>query len=130
MSKPVPLLSLWLRFLSSGGAATLVHWMTMWGLIQLGCGATWATAVGATVGAVVNYFLQYHLTFACKTAHSVVIPDYIKAVLAGWLSNLLLFYLLFHFIVQQAAWAQLFTTAGVMLINFSLYNKMVFHDRE
>ena len=51
------------RFAVSGGAATLVHWGSMALLILLGIEALMATAIGALIGAITNYGLQYRVTF-------------------------------------------------------------------
>lgn len=122
--------ALWMRFLTSGGLATLVHWLLMWLLMYLGLQATPATAVGAGAGAVTNYLLQYYHTFRCQAAHRHVVPNYIKVVAVGWLANIVLFYVLYNFLMNNAAWAQFSTTALVTILNFSLYRKVVFHERE
>ncbi|HEC05931.1 MAG TPA: GtrA family protein [Thiolapillus brandeum] len=130
MPNATSFVGLWVRFLTSGGLATAVHWSLMWLLMQFGMNATPATAVGAGAGAVTNYLMQYYHTFKCQTAHATVIPDYLKVVLVGWVANILLFYLLYSFLLNNAAWAQLLTTALVTLLNFTLYHKVVFHERE
>jgi len=130
MSSNTSFVGLWIRFLTSGGLATGVHWSLMWLLIQLGMDATLATAIGAAAGAVANYVLQYYHTFKCQTAHASVIPDYLKVVLVGWMANILLFYLLYNYLLNNAAWAQLLTTALVTVLNFTLYHKVVFHERD
>lgn len=123
------MIGLVLRFLASGGLATAVHWVSMWLFILLGLNATLATALGATLGAVVNYLLQYYHTFRCQEDHAIVIPDYLRVVLVGWLANLLLFHLLYNYLLPNAAWSQLVTTALVTVLNFILYHRKVFHER-
>lgn len=129
MSLQESLVALSLRFITSGGLATGIHWLTMWLLVQRGIDATVSTAIGAAIGAAANYLLQYYHTFRCRHRHSIVLPAYLKACLAGWVANIVLFYLLYHFLIANAAWAQFITTALVTLLNFYMYKKVVFHER-
>ncbi|MCP5162925.1 MAG: GtrA family protein [Hahellaceae bacterium] len=129
MSSDSPFYSRLSRFLLSGGLATSLHWLLMWLLIQSGTDATVATGAGAALGACVNYLLQYYYSFRCREPHRVVFFAYVQTCVAGWLANLALFYLLFHFLLPQAAIAQFCTTGLVTFLNFFLYQKVVFHAR-
>lgn len=121
-------MTLWMRFIVSGGMATGIHWLAMWVMVEHQFDATIATAVGATAGAAVNYFLQYYHAFRCKERHSTVFLNYVRSCCIGWIANLLLFYLLFNFLFQNVVGAQLVTTGLVTFLNFYLYSKVVFYD--
>ena len=123
------LVKLVLRFLVSGGIATAVHLLTLWGLINLQVEAVLASSIGAFVGAIVNYFLQYFFTFKTKRKHKQALLAYIPMVLVSWLLNLALFYSLYGSLFTQPLTAQIATTGVVMVVNFLLYKKVVFRAK-
>jgi len=123
------LVKLVLRFLVSGGIATAVHWAALWGLILLQVDAVLASSMGAFLGAIVNYFLQYFFTFKTKRQHKQALLAYAPAVLVGWLLNLVLFYSLYGDVFLDPLVAQVATTAVVMVVNFLLYKKVVFRAK-
>ena len=118
-----------LRFLVSGGIATAVHWAALWGLILLQVDAVLASSMGAFLGAIVNYFLQYFFTFKTKRQHKQALLAYAPAVLVSWLLNLVLFYSLYGDVFLDPLVAQVATTAVVMVVNFLLYKKVVFRAK-
>jgi len=128
-SSLLTLVKLVLRFLVSGGIATAVHWATLWGLLSLQVEAVLASSVGAFVGAVVNYFLQYFFTFKTKRQHKHVLLAYIPAVSVSWLLNLVLFYSLYGSLLSEPLMAQVVVTSIIMMVNFLLYKKVVFRAK-
>ena len=128
-SSLLKLVKLVLRFLVSGGIATVVHWSTLWGLINLQVEAVLASSIGAFVGAIANYFLQYFFNFKTKRWHKKVLLAYIPAVLVSWLLNLALFYCLYSWLLPDPLMAQVVTTGVVMVVNFLLYKKLVFRSK-
>ena len=122
----ITLVKLVLRFLVSGGIATAIHWATLWGLINLQVEAVLASSIGAFVGAIANYFLQYFFTFKTKLRHKQALLAYIPAVLVSWLLNLVLFYSVYGWLLTDPLMAQMVTTGIVMVVNFLLYKKVVF----
>jgi putative flippase GtrA len=125
----ITLVMLVLRFLVSGGIATAVHWAALWGLILLQVDAVLASSIGAFLGAIVNYFLQYFFTFKTKRQHKQALLAYAPAVLVSWLLNLVLFYSLYGDVFLDPLVAQVATTAVVMVVNFLLYKKVVFRAK-
>jgi putative flippase GtrA len=115
--------------LVSGGIATAVHWATLWGLIHLQVEAVLASSIGAFMGAVVNYFLQYFFTFKTKRQHKQALLAYIPPVSISWLLNLGLFYSLYGGLFSEPLAAQVVTTSIIMLVNFLLYKKVVFRAK-
>lgn len=116
-----------LRFIMSGGMATLAHWVSMALLIQAGMNPALSTALGATIGALLNYALQYHLTFRTDRAHRETFPRYLAAVAVGWCANLGLFAGL-HGLGASILYAQGVTSVAVAALNYWLYKTKVFHD--
>ncbi|MBB3062461.1 GtrA family protein [Microbulbifer rhizosphaerae] len=115
-----------LRFLVSGGAATAVHFTGMGLLMALHADAPLATAVGALLGAAVNYGLQYHWTFVSRRAHRDTISVFLLVTAANWLLNLTLFTVLYQLAALPAPFAQSATTGALTLLNYRLYGKVVF----
>jgi putative flippase GtrA len=71
-----------LRYVGAGGVGTLCHYMLLTLLVSgFGVGPSLASVAGAILGASVNYFLNYHFTFACDMAHRVTLPRF--ALVAG-----------------------------------------------
>ncbi len=79
-SSLLTLVKLVLRFLASGGIATAAHCGVLWGLLNLQVEAVLASSVGAFVGAIMNYFLQYFFTFKTKRQHKRALVAYVPAV--------------------------------------------------
>lgn len=123
------LVKLLLRFLVSGGIATAVHWATLWGLLNLQVEAVLASSLGAFVGAIVYYFLQYFFAFKTKRQHKKALLAYMPAVLISWLLNLGLFYSLYGRLFSDPLTAQMVTTGVVMVVNFLIYKKLVFRAK-
>ena len=100
-----------------------------WGLLTLQIEAVLASSIGAFLGAIVNYFLQYFFTFKTKRQHKKALLAYMPAVLISWLLNLGLFYSLYGLLFSDPLIAQVVTTGVVMVVNFLLYKKVVFRAK-
>lgn len=117
-----------LRFALSGGLATAAHWLIMALMINMSISPTLATAVGAFIGAVVNYILQRNVTFQSNATHRSVLLRYLGVCTLAWSANLLLFSVFHHTILLSAMYAQAITTLIVALMSYFLYKRMVFND--
>lgn len=130
---PYPLYKQIVRFLLSGTLATLVHWSVFMclgtGVFSLTINALFASSVGALCGAVVNYFLQYHLVFASQATYRQTLFPYLLSVSISFGLNALFFYTLSQTRWFSLTFTQVITTACVMVVNFILYKKVVFHEK-
>ncbi len=97
-------------FTMLGGVGTAGHYLTLVLLVQfVGLAAVWATTAGFMVGAVINYFLNYHLTFRSDKAHSeTMLKFFIVALVGAGLNMIVMFFgvnvlALFYLLVQVAA---------------------------
>lgn len=93
-----------LRFVAGGGAATLVHWLVMFLMIQAGTDARLATATGATAGLAVNYLAQYRYTFQSGLPHRVALSRYLACAGLGWGLNL-------------AGFSAMYTATGITMVS-------------
>jgi putative flippase GtrA len=131
----ITLVKLVLRFLVSGGIATAIHWATLWGLIILQVEAVLASSIGAFVGVIANYFLQYFFNFKTKRRHKKALLGYMPVMpvmpvmLVSWLLNLVLFYCLYSWLLPDPLMAQVVTTGIVMVVNFFFYKKLLFRSK-
>ncbi len=118
-----------IRFLLSGGAATLLHFSVMGALIYAGIDAAIATTLGAIMGALLNYILQYYFTFNSQRQHIHSAMSYIGASSLAWVSNLLVFVFFHDFLLLNIIFSQLAATGLVTIQNYFVYNRLVFHSR-
>ncbi len=119
-----------LKFAFSGGFATIIHWLLMALLINAGVAAITATAVGAFIGAIVNYILQRNIVFQSKKPHQITILPYIIVCIQVWISNLVFFYILNSTAKLSVVFAQGITTLFVAFMSYILYKKKVFNERQ
>jgi putative flippase GtrA len=120
-----------LRYVGAGGVGTLCHYLLLTTLVALfAVRPTLATVAGALVGAGVNYFLNYHFTFASSAAHRVTMPRFIAvATLSAALNGVGMWFattrLGVHYLV-----AQLGCTAAVLVVGYLLNAAWTFRTYE
>lgn len=107
-----------LRFASIGAIATAVHYALLITLVRSGAATPpIATTVGFSLGALVNYLLNYRYTFESDKPHLDALPKFITTALCGAALNYLVvragIALGQHYLI-----AQLGATALVLLWNF------------
>lgn len=120
--------SVFVRFLVNGGLATALHYAVFLYLIQNGTSGLMASSIGAVIGLIGNYFLQYHLTFAAFVSHRKAFPSFMLVGLFSCGANALLFYL-FQFLIHGHDWLiQLIVTGVLTVFNFVLYKKVFSYD--
>ncbi|PPI83755.1 GtrA family protein [Marinobacter maroccanus] len=117
------------RFLLAGGVATLFHWLTMLVLIGWGLNAVFATATGAAVGLLANYFGQHRYAFCSDLPHRVALPRYLTGAALGWVLNLAGFSLLLIAGLSVAP-SQIITTALIAFANYLFAQRFVFHEEQ
>lgn len=73
-----------LAYLAVGLVGTGGHYLTLVALVRwAGADPILATTCGFVVGAVINYFANYHLTFRSRQGHAGTIPRFFVIALAG-----------------------------------------------
>lgn len=114
--------------MAAGGLATAFHWLVMAGLIGIGLGPTFSTAVGSVAGALMNYGLQRRLAFTNAGPHGITLWRYAGSCLFAWLCNLILFFLLNSALSVPVTLSQAITTGLVAALNYIVYKRLVFHE--
>jgi len=87
-----------------------------------------ATAVGAFIGAIVNYILQCEVIFYSNANHRSVLLRYIAVCTLMWFANLILFLILHRIVLLSPMYAQGITTLLVALMSYFLCKRIVFND--
>jgi len=110
-----------MRFAAVGLSGTAVQYLTLW----TGCdhfavlSAQSASALGYMLGSVVNYVLNYFLTFGSSKSHTEAATKYFSILAVGWTIN----YGLMGYLPAHLGWnhwvAQLLSTGVVLIWNFS-----------
>jgi putative flippase GtrA len=109
-----------LTFLVVGGLATVLQYGVMALLIWLfQCPLMLASGIGFVIGAVANYFLNARLTFRSNERHRSTAPRFAATATAGLAINSLLL-TFFAWFGLHPALAQLLTTLGVLIWNYSI----------
>ena len=117
------------RFALSGGAATGAHWALMALLMATGTEPLAATTLGALFGALLNYLLQYRLTFASHRPHREALPRYAGVAFLSLIVNGICFKVVTTLTVLGTAPAQFLSTSAAALVAYHLYSTKVFHAR-
>jgi putative flippase GtrA len=115
-----------LRFVSVGMAGTALHYLVLIGLVS---GLAWdpakAAVMGASVGAISNYWLNHRYSFESHRHHREALPRFLLMAGLGVLLN--------GVIVKALTWAgthyfiaQIVATTAVLGLNFFVSRKWIF----
>jgi putative flippase GtrA len=108
------------RYSFVGAGGTALHYILLVAAVELlFVPAPIAAVLGASAGALFNYLLNFHITFASRRAHRDAAPRFLAVALFGALINgvIVLLGASFgvHYVVSQIA-----ATALVLLIGYVL----------
>ena len=117
------LLQQFVRFASVGCVSAIGHYGLLILLVQgFSTDAVLASSAGATLGAVINYLLNYHYTFQSRQAHASSFTKFALVAIVGLGLNTLLMWggvdlLHLHYLLAQVV------TTGLVLIWSFLGNR-------
>lgn len=116
-----------LLFSLMGGAATAVHYaVLLFSVRLLAADPVHASALGAGCGALVNYVLNYHVTFCATAAHQRVLPRFFVMVAIGFALNYLFMIAFVDMLEFHYLLAQVLTTLLVLAVNYAISAQWVF----
>lgn len=119
--------SSFLRYTAAGVVGTLLHFGILSLLVKaFGVSPPIGTMAGATAGALVNYVINYHFTFASSRTHRSTLPKFIVVALVGVLLNGLILHLGSRFDKGHFLIAQMFASVTVLLVGYSLNKAWTF----
>ena len=113
------LLPQFLSFALIGLVGTAAHFLVLYTLVaQFELGPVLASSVGAVTGALVNYGLNYRLTFRSRKRHRDALPKFLVVAAGGWLLNGLLMAILLSRLDIHYLLVQVIVTSLVLVWNF------------
>jgi len=113
------LLPQFLSFALIGLLGTAAHFLVLYSLVaQLDLGPVPASSAGAVIGALVNYALNYRLTFSSRKRHRDALPKFLVVAAGGWLLNGLLMAMLLSRLDIHYLLVQVIVTSLVLVWNF------------
>jgi putative flippase GtrA len=115
-----------LRFAAMGALGTGVHYAILIVLVSFfNQSASLSAMIGATAGALTNYFLNYHFTFASDRRHSEALPRFLTMAALGVVMNGLIVAALTSYTVNYLV-AQVVATLVILGINFMVSRLWIF----
>jgi putative flippase GtrA len=109
-----------------GAIGTALHYLVLIVLVSgLGNDPATSAMIGATSGAVCNYWLNYRYTFQCSTPHLEVFTRFIGMAILGILLNGILVWTWTRLHINYLI-SQVFATLIVLGINFVISKFWVF----
>ena len=107
-------------YAGAGAIGTAAHYLTLILCVELiRLPPLVASSLGAIVGALVNYFLNYKYTFKSDKSHAEAITKFLIVAVAGFCINFLLIWLLVSKAMLNYLLAQVITTGVVLVSNFT-----------
>jgi putative flippase GtrA len=111
--------SQFLRFAGVGVIGTGAHYLVLVSLVQFaGMNPIFASMVGFVIGGLVNYFLNYHITFQSSQPHQTAMAKFFTVALLGLALNSFIVTLGIKKLAIHYLWAQLIATCLVLIWNF------------
>jgi putative flippase GtrA len=124
------LLGQFLRFSGVGVVGTAVHYLVLIVLVSgLGLGAVPASVLGFSMGALVNYALNYHFTFRSQKAHRNAAPRFFLVAGVGLLLTAAIMELAAERIGLHYLLSQVVATGCVLLWTFSCNRWWTFREK-
>jgi len=113
-------------FASMGAIGTTVHYATLVALVEsAGVDSALAAAVGAGLGATVNYVLNHRYTFRSQARHLETLPRFAVTAVIGMLVNALIVHVCVRWGAPYLA-GQVLATGVVLLAGFASSQLWVF----
>lgn len=111
-------------FAAVGAVGTVGQYLTLMALVETHMlKPVPASVIGFAVGAVINYFLNYHLTFSSDKPHIEAMSKFFTVAIIGAVINTALMYVGNNLLQLYYLLPQVFATGLVLLWNF-LANKL------
>jgi len=108
-------------FLFVGGVATALQYLILIMLVELiGLDAVTSSSIGFGVSSLLNYYLNYHVTFKSKAPHHLALPKFLIVASVGLVLNGLFMFLFSENLSIHYFISQLLSTGFVLLWNFTV----------
>ena len=118
-------------FVLVGGLSTAAQYAALVALVQwMHVAPVPASVVALGVGAIVNYLLNYQLTFSSTVPHGVALMRFTLTACAAAALNTAIFWLLLHKAGLHYLVAQVFASAVVLVFNYFVGRLWTFRDHD
>ncbi len=118
-----------IRFLMVGGGATVVQFLLLLFFVECsGLNKVASSVVAFSLSAMLNYLLNYYITFKGRQPHRQAFPKFLVVVALGLFINTCVFAFsqqFFHYVLAQAI-----ATVVTVLSNFVLHKFWIYADVE
>ena len=119
------------RYALAGAVGTLFYYLALTVAVEaLGMSPASGVLVGAPVGALINYVLNYHLVFASKRPHYVTLPRFVIVAALGVLLSRVLFRLTAERVQMHYLATSLLATGIFLILGFLINRHWTFARRE
>ena len=116
------ILNEFLRFASVAVVGMTVHFTVLVTLVEFaGARALAASAIGFLLGAICNYFLNYHITFKSSKQHRDAMPKFLTVAVSGLALNTVVMTVT----LETAQWS--YQSAQIVAIVFVLVSNFTFN---
>lgn len=111
------------RFLLAGAAGAVIQYIILVIMVEgFGWSAVLPSSLGYAVGALANYYLNYHLTFRSNKPHHQALAKFAIVVCTGLLLNSVAMAIGVDFLALPYLFAQVLTTGLVLIWNFTAHS--------
>lgn len=125
------ILKQFLCFAGIGFIGTSAHYLTLVLMVEVaGMKAVFASVLGFGVGALFNYFFNYHITFRSKKLHQEALGKFFMVALAGLLLNTLIMAMATEVFSLYYLLAQVISTGLVLIWNFTANRLWTFQEAQ
>ena len=98
----------------------MAHYLTLILMVEvIGMKAVFASVLGFCVGALFNYFFNYHITFKSKKLHQEALVKFFLVALVGLFLNTLIMTIAIEVFSVYYLLAQVISTGLVLFWNFT-----------
>ena len=119
-----------LCFALVGLVGTAAHFLVLYTLVStVGFGPVAGSSLGFLAGALVNYWLNYQLTFRSSAKHRDALPKFLTVAAGGWLLNGALMAILLSQVDVHYLLLQGLVSGIVLLWNFLANRLWTFRER-
>lgn len=127
----VELFRQFLLFAGVGAVGTIGHYITLVILVQFAdISPLYASTCGFVVGAVINYYLNYHFTFNSNSSHAKTFTKFILVAALGACINGTIMLIGTEWMDSNYLIVQVFATGVVLMSNFTFNRLWTFSKRE
>jgi putative flippase GtrA len=115
------------KFAIVGGLATATQYAVLVGMVRiLGANPVFASSCGYVISALLNYYLNYRLTFRSVQSHGRALPRFAAVAAVGLLINATVVWVLSEHSPLPYLAAQVVATVIVLAWNFSANRRWTF----